>query len=87
MKGQGKYPNFYQICSAVSITNFVFILYYATPIVSVLLPIQSYCRDTGCLALVLQLLYYCHPINRAAYSGGGNAKKALLLTLSKQGFS
>jgi Na+-driven multidrug efflux pump len=23
MKGQGKYPNFYQICSAVSITNFV----------------------------------------------------------------
>jgi hypothetical protein len=42
MKGSGKYPNFYQICSAVSITNFVFILYYATPIVSVLLPIQSY---------------------------------------------
>jgi Na+-driven multidrug efflux pump len=33
-----KYPNFYQICSAVSITNFV--LYYATPIVSVLLPIK-----------------------------------------------
>jgi hypothetical protein len=66
MKGQGKYPNFYQICSA-SITNFVFILYYATPIVSVLLPIQSYFRDTGCLALGICSFYYCHPINRAAY--------------------
>jgi hypothetical protein len=36
----------------------------------------------------LQLLYYCHPVNWSClFSGGGNAKKALLLTLSKQGFS
>jgi hypothetical protein len=32
--------------------------------------------------------YYCHPVNGAAYfQAAGNAKKALLLTLSKQGFS
>jgi Na+-driven multidrug efflux pump len=52
IKGQGKYPNFYQICSAVSITNFV--LYFTMQ--RLLYPFyyrsKSYCRDTGCLALV-----------------------------------
>jgi Na+-driven multidrug efflux pump len=36
-------------------------------------------------ALYLQLLLL-HPIIELPFSGGGNAKKALLLTLSKQGF-
>jgi hypothetical protein len=40
------------------------------------------------LRWVFAASYYCHPINRAAYfQAAGNAKKALLLTLSKQGFS
>jgi Na+-driven multidrug efflux pump len=38
--------------------------------------------------VVFAASYYCHPVNRAAYfQAAGNAKKALLLTLSKQGFS
>jgi hypothetical protein len=73
MKGSGKYPNFYQICSAVSITNFV--LYtYAAPIVSVLLPIKKLQRHRMPCVGVCD---YCHPINRAAISGG-NAKKAFV---------
>jgi hypothetical protein len=85
MKGSGKYPNFYQICSAVSITNFV--LYFTMQIVSVLLPIQKLLQRhrmpcVGICSFSLLLPSIIEPI-----SGGGNAKKALLLTLSKQGFS
>jgi uncharacterized membrane protein YjdF len=67
MKGSRK-ANFYQICSAVSVTNFVFILYYATPIVSVLPLIQKlFQRHRMPCVGYLQLLYYCHPVIGAAY--------------------
>jgi Na+-driven multidrug efflux pump len=42
---------------------FCFILYYATPIVS--LPIQSYAETPDALGICS--FSYCHPVNRAAY--------------------
>jgi Na+-driven multidrug efflux pump len=67
----------------------VTVLYFTMPIVSVFTtdPKLFQRHRMPCVGY-LQLLYYCHPVNGAAYfQAAGNAKKALLLTLSKQGFS
>jgi hypothetical protein len=74
MKESRKYTNFYQICSAVSITHFCFILYYATPIVSVLLQIQVIAETPDALRWYLQLPLL-HPIIGLPFSGRRKTRK------------
>jgi putative MATE family efflux protein len=68
---------------------FVFILYYATPIVSVFTTDQRVIAETPD---ALRWVFAASPIiaiqliGAAYFQAAGNAKKALLLTLSKQGF-
>jgi Na+-driven multidrug efflux pump len=76
---------------AALLASLILFLYFTmqTPIVSVLPLIQKlFQRHRMLLVGYFAASHYCHPVNRAAHlSGGGNAKKALMLTLSKQGFS
>jgi putative MATE family efflux protein len=68
---------------------FVFILYYATPIVSVFTTDPKVIAETPD---ALRWVFAASPIiaiqliGAAYFQAAGNAKKALLLTLSKQGF-
>jgi hypothetical protein len=81
MKGQGKYPNFYQHVASLFYTLLCNIVSVFTT------DPKLFQRHRMPCVGYLQLLYYCHPVNGAAYfQAAGNAKKALLLTLSKQGF-
>jgi Na+-driven multidrug efflux pump len=63
-------PNFYQICSAVSVTNFV--LYFTMQ--RLLYPFyyrsKSYFRDTGCLALLPLLPIIAIQLMGLLFSGG-----------------
>jgi Na+-driven multidrug efflux pump len=77
--------NFYQICSAVSITNFVFTLLCNAYCIRFTTDPKLLQRHR--MPCVVFALHYCHPLLSCLFSGGGNAKKALLLTLSKGGFS
>ena len=68
---------------------FIFILYYATPIVSVFTTDPKVIAETP---NALRWVFAASPIiavqliGAAYFQAAGNAKKALLLTLSKQGF-
>jgi Na+-driven multidrug efflux pump len=63
---------------AALLASLIFVLYFTMHIVSVLLPIKSYCRDTGCLALVFAASLLCHQLIGLPIQAAGNAKKSVV---------